>query len=324
MSAAEPLTLDLAVAAEITAQLDAPFVARRLRRFENVSADVFEIEGDGGRAAILKAYADEPAWKLRKEAFVAGLFAPVAEVPRWLAVDESRARLPRRFVVMTRLPGVSVRDRFGRAGAPALFRKMGALLRRLHDVKMPRHGYLLEADVAEPFETNATRMAAAFETKYRDFRDWGGDPGLCQRIERFVAARAQALAECDGAVLCHNDFHTGNVLAAPKPDQAPDLGPDGGWRLSGLVDFENAVAGDPLFDLAKALDYTAHECPSGRAPLAEGYGPLGRPGAEEALAVYRVYHKLELLNWFKAVGEGRFGPATASLVAELAKMTAAG
>lgn len=313
MNARGSLPLDLDLAAELAATLDAPFAARRVRQFENVSADVFEIAGDDGRAVILKAYADEPAWKLRKEAFVAGLFGAVADVPRWLAVDESRARLPRRFVIMTRLPGVSVRDRFGREGAPALFRAMGAMLRRLHAVSMPRHGYLLEADVAEPFDANATWMAAAFEAKFRDFRAWGGDATLGGRIERFVAARSDALAECDDAVLCHNDFHPGNVLA--------DQGPGGGWRLSGVVDFENAVAGDPLFDLAKALDYTAHECPSGRDPLAEGYGPLERPGAAEAVEVYRVYHKLELLNWFKAIGEGRFR-GSASLLAELDAMTA--
>ena len=315
MTAQGSLPLDLDLAAELTAALDEPFAARRVRRFENVSADVFEIAGDRGRAVILKVYADEPAWKLRKEAFVAGRFGSVADVPRWLAVDETRARLPRRFAVMTRLPGASLRDSFGREGSHALFREMGALLRRLHAVAMPRHGYLLEADVAEPFDDNATRMAAAFEAKFRDFRGWGGDPALGGRIERFVAARADALAECDGAVLCHNDFHPGNVLA----DQAPG----GGWRLSGVVDFENAVAGDPLFDLAKALDYTAHECPAGRAPLAEGYGALERPGAAEALDAYRVYHKLELLNWFKATGEGRFR-GSASLLAELDEMTAAG
>jgi aminoglycoside phosphotransferase (APT) family kinase protein len=316
MSGQAPLTLDPALATELLAQLDDPFVARRVRRYENVSADVFEIEGDGGRAAILKAYADEPAWKLRKEAFVAPLFASVAEVPRWLAADESRTRLPRRFVIMTRLPGASVRERFGRAGAPALFREMGALLRRLHAVPMPRFGYLLEADVAEPFATNAAWMAAAFETKYRDFRAWGGDETLGQQIERFVGARAGALAECDGAVLCHNDLHPGNVLAVQGPDDA--------WRLSGVVDFENAVAADPLYDLAKALDYTAHECPSSRDPLADGYSALERPGAAEALEVYRVFHKLELLNWFKAVSQGPFGPATGSLLADLAEMTAGG
>jgi len=316
VSRAEPLALDLALAAEIAAPLQPPLIPRRIRRFENVSADVFEIEGDDGQAVILKAYADEPAWKLRKELFVARLFAAAAPVPRWLVVDESRTRLPRRFVVMTRLPGASLRDRFGREGAATLFRDMGALLRRLHDVVMPRFGYLLEADVARPFATNTDWMAASFEVKFRDFRGWGGDAGLCGRMEAFVADRANALAECAAPVLCHNDFHPGNVLAAAEAA--------GVWRLSGVVDFENAVAGDPLFDLAKALDYTAHECPSGRAPLAEGYGPLGRPGADEALAVYRLFHKLELLNWFESIGQGRFGPAKADLLADLATLTAGG
>jgi aminoglycoside phosphotransferase (APT) family kinase protein len=310
---AEPLALDLALAAEITATLQPSFVAHRVRRFENVSADVFEIEGDDGRTVILKAYADEPVWKLRKEAFVAGLFAPMAPVPQWLASDESRTRLPLRFVVMSRLPGASLRDRFGREGSPALFRDMGALLRRLHGVAMPTFGYLLETDVAQPFATNADWMAASLEVKFRDFRGWGGDAGLCGRMEAFVAERADALAECGAPVLCHNDFHPGNVLAAEDSD--------GAWRLSGVVDFENAVAGDPLFDLAKALDYTAHECPAGRAPLAEGYGPLERPGADEALVVYRLFHKLELLNWFEAIGEGRFGPAKVDLLADLAALT---
>ena len=231
MTAQGSLPLDLDLAAELTAALDEPFAARRVRRFENVSADVFEIAGDRGRAVILKVYADEPAWKLRKEAFVAGRFGSVADVPRWLAVDETRARLPRRFAVMTRLPGASLRDSFGREGSHALFREMGALLRRLHAVAMPRHGYLLEADVAEPFDANATRMAAAFEAKFRDFRGWGGDPALCGRIERFVAARADALAECDGAVLCHNDFHPGNVLADRPASAGRRLAAVGRHRL---------------------------------------------------------------------------------------------
>ncbi len=308
MSRPEPLTLDLATATAICADLDAPLTPARVTRLHGGSTDVFEIADDDGRAVILKAYADEPAWKLRKEAFVAERYAGVAPVPRWLAIDESRDRLPRAFAVMRRLPGQALRVRFGAEDADRLFRDMGALLKRLHALAMPAHGYLLEGEVARAFDTNAERMAVAFEAKYRDFRAWGGDGALCGRIEAFVAERSAAMAECGAPVLCHNDFHPGNVLV--------EAGADGVWRLSGLIDFENAVAGDPLFDLAKALDYTAHECAAGRAPLAEGYGPLDRPGAAEALRLYRIFHKLELLNWFKAIGDA--GPATSALLADLA------
>ena len=81
---------------------------------------------------------------MRKEAFVAGLYAAagVVEVPRWLAVDERRKLLPLRFSVMRRLPGEPLRVRFGQPGAERLFRAMGPLLRRMSDIAMPRHGYL--------------------------------------------------------------------------------------------------------------------------------------------------------------------------------------
>ncbi|HZZ87996.1 MAG TPA: aminoglycoside phosphotransferase family protein [Caulobacteraceae bacterium] len=312
MSGGAP-SLNLALAAAITARLDPPFSPEALRRFEGASTEVVEITGQG-HAAILKLYADEPAWKLPKEAFVARLYAEQDTVPtpRWLLTDESRRLLPRRFVVMTRLPGQSLRARFGAPGDDALFREMGELLLRLHATPMPRFGYLLAGDLATPFETNTAWMAASFETKFREFRGWGGDAALGGRLEGFFGQRSAALAECATPVLCHNDFHPGNVLA--------DQDPCGAWRISGLVDFENAVAADPLFDLAKVLDYTAHECAAGRAPLAEGYGALDRPGAHEALELYRVFHKLELLNWFKAVRADPLGPATASLLADLAEI----
>jgi aminoglycoside phosphotransferase (APT) family kinase protein len=312
VSRPELIELGLASAAEITAALDPPLIPTRVTRLHGGSTDVFEIAADDNRAVILKAYPDEPAWKMRKEAFIAKRFAAVAPVPRWLAIDGSRARLPRAFAMMTRLPGQSMRAHFQEADAERLFQDIGAMLRGLHTVAAPRFGYLLETEVATPFETNAEFMATYFASKFRDFARQNGDPDLRRRLETIVTERSEALAECGAPVLCHNDFHPGNVLVAE--------GPDGVRRVSGLIDFENAVAADPLFDLAKALDYTAHECPAGRAPLAEGYGALDRPGADEALVVYRLFHKLELLNWFEAVGEGRFGPAKTSLLADLAAL----
>jgi aminoglycoside phosphotransferase (APT) family kinase protein len=47
----------------------------------------------------------------------------------------------------------------------------------------------------------------------------------------------------------HNDLHAGNVLAEIA---------EGGVRLSGVLDFEGALAGDPLMDVAKALYYLNH------------------------------------------------------------------
>jgi aminoglycoside phosphotransferase (APT) family kinase protein len=52
-------------------------------------------------------------------------------------------------------------------------------------------------------------------------------------------------------VLCHNDLHAGNLLAMIE-NEAP--------RLTGVLDFEGALAGDPLMDVAKALYYLDETC----------------------------------------------------------------
>jgi aminoglycoside phosphotransferase (APT) family kinase protein len=46
-------------------------------------------------------------------------------------------------------------------------------------------------------------------------------------------------------VLCHNNLHSENVLVTR----------DGTLRVTGIVDFEAALVGDPLMDVAKALYY---------------------------------------------------------------------
>ena len=173
MSRPEAIEVDLVAATTIAAALELPLAAASVARLHGGSTDVFEITGEDGRSVILKVYANDPPWKLRKEAFVAERFALAAPVPRWLAIDETRAHLPRSFAVMTRLPGQALRVRFGQDDAEGLFREMGALLRRLHDVPMPHHGYLLERDVTLAFDTNAERMAVAFGSRYRDFRNRG-------------------------------------------------------------------------------------------------------------------------------------------------------
>lgn len=71
------------------------------------------------------------------------------------------------------------------------------------------------------------------------------------------------LAECLGPVLCHNDLHEGNVLVVQNGD---------GWNVQGFVDVENAIAADPLLDLAKTDYYSIHGHEAKLAGLADGYG----------------------------------------------------
>lgn len=62
-----------------------------------------------------------------------------------------------------------------------------------------------------------------------------------------------------------------------------------------------ATAADPLLDLAKTDAYSirGNEAKFG-GPL-EGYGALPSEG-HERLALYRLYHALELWDWFALLG----------------------
>lgn len=77
---------------------------------------------------------------------------------------------------------------------------------------------------------------------------------------------------------------------------------DGAQHVSGILDVENAVAGDPILDLAKTMCYSVRDDPDKRHGLLAGYGSLPA-GWEEALDVYVLYHALELWDWFVLQGD---------------------
>ena len=77
--------------------------------------------------------------------------------------------------------------------------------------------------------------------------------------------------------------------------------PRGGRPITGIIDWENAVAADPIFDLAKALGLLGRPERGDARALLEGYGPL-RPDWREAFDLYVIDHLLELWIWFAQLG----------------------
>jgi aminoglycoside phosphotransferase (APT) family kinase protein len=130
--------------------------------------------------------------------------------------------------------------------------------------------------------------------KLGEFRSYGGDATLADRIERKVAEQASLPRGCTVPVLCHGDFHTANIIVAKSAD--------GAWRLSGVVDVENAIAGDPLIDLAKTLAYGVRDSGAKREGLLDGYGPIDRPDWGKTIDLYRLYHALEYWDWAAPIG----------------------
>jgi aminoglycoside phosphotransferase (APT) family kinase protein len=247
------------------------------------------------RPLVLKIYPDELRWKLQKEVAVISLIQDRLSVPapRILFSDDTKRLLPLGFTLMTKLDGAGL-GQLEKGLSPeqraAAYRQIGQLLREFHRIPMEAFGYIGPAGIWTAHSTNQDYLTAQFQRKLKEFTGRGGETRLAERVARHVAEREQLLKGCSQAVLCHNDLHAGNVLATIRDEEV---------RLTGVLDFEGALAGDPLMDVAKALFYLDPAC---MRALLDGYGELDRERGPEALDVYRLYFVLELWCWMAQIG----------------------
>jgi hygromycin-B 7''-O-kinase len=229
-------------------------------------AAVYEIAfGDTDQPVVLKVYPDFLHWKMQKEVTVASLIQARLSVPapRILLADDSKSLLGLNFILMTKLAGSILRrlePSLTQDQLASAYRQIGRLLREFHRIPMDAFGYIGASGISTAHLTNHDYLSCQFDRKLKEFADRGGAASLAQRVAAYFLKRAYLLHECSRPVLCHNDLHTGNLLAQVK---------EGGVRLSGVLDFEGALAGDPLMDVAKALYYLNAEA---RNAVLEGYG----------------------------------------------------
>jgi len=264
-----------------------------------ISAVYELVLAEGQAPLVLKAYPDALHWKMHKELTVAALLQDqiVAPMPRILLTDDSKSLLGLNFIVMSKLNGeilLGLENSLTEEELLEAYRCMGQVLRGFHRVAMDAFGYIGPQGVWTEHPSNHAYMGFQFDNKLKEFNNRGGDSMLAQRVGSFVSERTCLLQACARPVLCHNDFHAGNVLVTRS---------SGSVQLSGVVDFENALAGDPLMDVAKTLSYAVRENPAKRAALLRGYGPIERPEWPETVELYRLYCALELWCWMAQIGD---------------------
>jgi len=272
---------------------------------------VFAIAPKGrGRDLVLKAYAVD--WQMEHEAHVYGLVESRTNVPvpEVLLTDSSRELVDRSYLLMTRMDGKAVVSlgSLEHDDWRAIYRAIGEALRALHEITFERFGYFTKGGFAKSFQTNAEFMCTLFEQALRAFAAHDGPPSLARAVRHLVASQEKAFNRCPTAVLCHNDLTEGNVCFAKRADR---------WRLTGVLDVGGAIAGDPLFDLAKTDYWSTRGNRLKRHALFDGYGPTG-PDREDALRLYRPYHALELWNWFAR--DGRQPEMLARITEDLASL----
>lgn len=164
-------------------------------------------------------------------------------------------------------------------------RELGAAVARLHTVTGPRFGYT----GARPHgSTWAAAFTAMVDALLADARVWDVElPCSPGRIQRLVAGHADVLDLVAEPRLVHFDLWDGNVLASAG-------------HLTGLVDGERYLYGDPLVDLVspglfRRMEYAPDH------PFLLGYAEAtGRPVTLDAsarlrLTLYRMHLSLLML-----------------------------
>jgi aminoglycoside phosphotransferase (APT) family kinase protein len=246
-----------------------------------------------GRVAVLKVGPTPDVPLLRYEADVitaeAEYFrlvcagAPGVPVPTVLHHDGD-------WLLTTWLPGTALTEL---PDAPEVRRQLGAAIAAVHTVTGDRFGY---PGARAHAGTWPDAFAAIMEDLLADAVDWKVElPVTPDTIRATVAAHHANLSTVDTPALLHFDLWDGNVLAV-----------DGG--LTGLVDGERCLYGDPLFDfVSPAILRRIEDTPE--HPFTLGY--FGRPRTFDAaerhrLGLYRLH--MYLLMFVEMPSRGMTGP----------------
>lgn len=266
-----------------------------LTQLEGGSALVYRVDRHLAEPVILKIHDDVSQQRPAKETFAAGLLSGIdIPITRFLAFDESRTRLPFRFAVTNYLPGVTVGSLGHEPDIADLYRQMGGLLRKMHQVSLPAFGPFDARGIVDPVASNTEFIMRLWGAVLDRFRHFGASPALADRLDTIVTTHIGLTVPTSGPVFAHDDFHPNNVLA--------QRGDDARLALTGLIDFGNARAADATFDLAKTLFCCEHEAPGSSVAILEGYGPIAHPEPEAALWLYTLIHRVTMWYWLRQIG----------------------
>ncbi|MCR2806016.1 phosphotransferase family protein [Paenibacillus soyae] len=201
-------------------------------------------------------------------------------VPNVLAYDDACTLVPSEYFIMEQLHGVpynKIKESLSTSEKDAIESELGAYNRLINENRGTRFGYYAQEDSWK------TTWAEAFQQMIMGVLADGKDaeielPGGYSAIEAEIIRHADALSEVEQPSLVHWDLWEGNVFV------------DNG-KISGLIDFERALWGDPLME-----HFFSHFNRSGS--FAEGYGrKVATIHERRRRALYDLY--LDLILWIE-------------------------
>ncbi len=209
-------------------------------------------------------------------------------VPKAVILDESRSIVPYDFLITTRLPGEPVIDCWPRLTPDERKQtsfEAGLFQAQMHQITLDTFGDMHDHRGGK-FGTWAAYLADYFERHVQMATDRAIlDEATIFRLRRVFSRQRTMFESVRCPSMLHSDYHWENILQE-----------DG--RVTGIVDFEWALAGDPSFD-CRTDENLEGMCPGSVEPLYAGYRSVRRlPPDHEA----RTYFYALLLNLESVAG----------------------
>lgn len=285
---------------EITeAQIRAIWQAHKLGRVKHIAPTAMGGRNDSflvnGEVVIRVNTRDVGMMKFQNEvAALERLYDSGLPLPEVISFDDSGQVIPYDYIILTRLPGVSVAESAGRLDEGQvrnIIWEAGEALARLHSYHFEGFGKIQDIDL-EPFPS----WFAYFQDYAQRYMSAARDHGLVDadtllRLETALYHALSDMEEVARGVLVHSDYHYENLLQE-------------NGRLTGVLDFEWAFSGDPSCDFVSD-ETRKDQLPGSEGVFREGYFSLRSfdSGHERRLRVYRLFWKLETAVMYADWGE---------------------
>jgi Ser/Thr protein kinase RdoA (MazF antagonist) len=203
---------------------------------------------------------------------------PVAAI---LAYDDSRTLLDRDYLLMERLPGQPLTSaRLADRQVEGVLEQVGFYLAQLHALVADRYGYLGAHHPMSPQSTWADAFVVMWYKLLDDVVACGGYTAKeADALRRLLRVYRPHFDRTVSASLLHMDVWRQNILV------------DDGARVTGLLDLDRALWGDPEIEFA-VLDY----CGISEPAFWRGYG-RGRDTSFSAQIRARFYLLYELQKY---------------------------
>jgi len=213
---------------------------------------------------ILRIYPTD-GWKAKKEKYLYDLMARKIKipVPEVYAIDISKKIVPKNYLLLSKVQGKELNIAYRKTKDVRLIKEAGSILAKMHSIKFSSFGWIVNTEIKPCFRSWPDFV----------FYDLGVKLNKLSRVAKikkpfinkcldYVENNRELLEVKSKPCLLHKDYHFSHILSDKK-------------RITGIIDFEWAIAGHSELDLIKSIWWMFEKMPSIEKPFLKGYKRYG-------------------------------------------------